>query len=376
MSDVIVIGGGVVGASAAYHLAREGASVTLIDRADQGQATAAGAGICSPSNVLAAPAAYYPLAVRSGHYYEELLAHLAEDGEQTTGYDVTGILRIACDEKEASRLPDFLRYLREAHAQGASHIGDTTMLEAGEVASLFPPLAPVHSAVYSSGGARVDGRLLGDALCRAAERHGARIARASATLDVQGGRVTGVRAGAERVPADAVLLAGGAWSAGLTDHLGIALPLFARRGQIAHLSLPDTDTSHWPVVTGFHSHYLLSFPQNRVVAGATREEVGFDYRRTAAGVHEVLSEALRIAPGLARATLDEVRIGMRPATPDNLPLLGALPGLSNTFIAAGHGAYGLQLGPYSGALVADMISGITPPLDLSPYVPERFVSSV
>ncbi len=274
MSDVIVIGGGVVGASAAYHLARAGASVTLIDCADKGQATTAGAGICSPSNVLAAPAAYYPLAVQSGHYYEELLAHLAEDGEQTTGYDVTGILRIACDENEASRLPDFLRYLREAHAQGASHIGDAALLEAGEVASLFPPLAPVHSAVYSSGGARVDGRLLRDALRSAVERHGARIARASATLDVQGGRVTGVLAGAERVPADAVLLAGGAWSAGLTDHLGIALPLFARRGQIAHLSLPDTDTSRWPVVTGFHSHYLLSFPQNRVVAGATRRMSG------------------------------------------------------------------------------------------------------
>ena len=248
MSDVVVIGGGVVGASAAYHLARAGASVTLIDRADQGQATAAGAGICSPSNVLAAPAAYYPQAVRSGHYYDELLAHLAEDGERTTGYDVTGILRIACDEEEASRLPGFLRYLREAQTQGASHIGDTVLLEAGEVASLFPPLAPV----YSSGGARVDGRLLRDALWRAAERHGARILRASATLDVQGGRVTGVLAGAERVPADAVLLAGGAWSVGLTDQLGIAFPIFARRGQIAHLSLPDTDTSRWPMVTGFH----------------------------------------------------------------------------------------------------------------------------
>ena len=92
-------------------------------------------------------------------------------------------------------------------------------------------------------------------------------------------------------------------------------------------------------------------------------------------MHEVLSEALRVAPGLDQATLDEVRIGMRPATPDNLPLLGALPGLSNTFIAAGHGAYGLQLGPYSGALVADMIRGIPPPLDISPYAPERFVST-
>jgi D-amino-acid dehydrogenase len=85
-----------------------------------------------------------------------------------------------------------------------------------------------------------------------------------------------------------------------------------------------------------------------------------------------LGEALRIAPGLATATLAEIRIGMRPATPDNLPVLGALPGLSNAYIAAGHGAYGLQLGPYSAALVADQMRGIAPPLDMTPYAPERY----
>ncbi len=150
------------------------------------------------------------------------------------------------------------------------------------------------------------------------------------------------------------------------------LPISPLRGQIAHLALPGTDTSGWPVVTGFHAHYLLGFPHGRVVAGATREDVGFDYRTTAAGVHEVLGEALRIAPGLATATLAEIRIGMRPATPDNLPLLGALPGFSNAYIAAGHGAYGLQLGPYSAALVADLLRGIAAPLDMSPHAPGRF----
>lgn len=372
VSDVIVIGGGVVGASAAYHLARVGASVTLVDREDQGQATAAGAGICSPSNVLDAPAAYYPLAVRSGKYYDELLAHLAEDGERATGYDVTGMLRIARSAEEAVQLPDVMRALRDARAQGASHIGDTALLNPSAVAALFPPLGPVHGAVYSSGGARVDGRLLRDALRRAAARHGARLMHASAALDVRGRRVHGVVVDGENLSADGVLIAGGAWSAGLTEILGIVLPVSPIRDQIAHLSLPGTDTSGWPVVTGFHAHYLLGFPHGRVVAGATREDAGFDYQTTAAGVHEVLGEALRIAPGLATATLAEIRIGMRPATPDNLPVLGALPGLSNTYIAAGHGAYGLQLGPYSAALVADQMRGIAPPLDMTPYAPERY----
>src|SRR5258708_5061303 len=88
-------------------------------------------------------------------------------------------------------------------------------------------------------------------------------------------------------------------------------------------------------------------------AGATRESAGgFDVRMTAGGVYEALGEALRVAPGLATATLKEVRVGLRPASPDGLPLLGRLPGYENVLVATGHGASGLQLGPYSGALMA------------------------
>ncbi|HEU5199584.1 MAG TPA: FAD-dependent oxidoreductase, partial [Ktedonobacterales bacterium] len=110
-----------------------------------------------------------------------------------------------------------------------------------------------------------------------------------------------------------------------------------------------------------------------VVAGATREDgPGFDVRLTVAGVHEVLSEALRVAPGLAGATIQETRIGLRPASPDGLPLLGHVPGLERVFLATGHGPSGLQLGPYSGALVADLLLGQPAHVDLTPFAPERF----
>jgi D-amino-acid dehydrogenase len=139
-----------------------------------------------------------------------------------------------------------------------------------------------------------------------------------------------------------------------------------------HLQGPE-EASRWPIVVGFHSHYILTFPGGRIVAGATREsDAGFNVCQTAGGVHEVLSEALRVAPGLADSVLHEVRIGLRPAMPDGLPVLGRVPGFENVFLASGHGPSGLQLGPYSGALIAEMVQGNKLEIDLSPFAVERF----
>jgi D-amino-acid dehydrogenase len=373
-TDVIVIGGGIVGASAAYHLARSGAAITLVDRADQGQATAAGAGIISPATSLRAPATWFPLAFRAVSYYADLLDQLAEDGEPTTGYEVVGMLTVAASPEEAARLPELLQLIDERKSAGAPNIGDAAVVEDAQARSLFPALAPTYGAIHTSGAARVDGRLLRDALTRAAGRRGARIIHGSAEITVDGSRATAVRVEGDELPASAVLLAGGAWSSAIADQLGLLVPVHPQRGQILHLELPQTDTTRWPIVVGLHSHYLLTFPTSRVVAGATREDTaGFDYRMTAGGVHEALSEALRVAPGLAPATLREIRIGLRPASPDGLPVLGRVPGLENVYLATGHGATGLQLGPYSGAAVASLALGAPPDLDLAPYSPDRFL---
>ena len=119
-----------------------------------------------------------------------------------------------------------------------------------------------------------------------------------------------------RLSADAVLVTGGAWTKRLGESLGVTLTIYPQRGQIMHLDLPGVVTTKWPVILGFGPHYILAFPESRVVAGATREhDSGYDPRMTAGGVHEALGEALRVAPGLAGATLHEVRIGLRPAEP-------------------------------------------------------------
>lgn len=373
MSDVVVIGGGVVGASAAYHLARSGLSVTLVDRADGGQATAAGAGIISPATSVKPAASYFPLAFKAVEYYSTLLAHLAEDGETETGYEVAGALFVATNDEEAARLPAVQRLVEERRLAGVSHIGVVSRVGAAGARDLFPALGPIEDAFYVAEAARVDGRLLRDALQRAAQKRGATVMRGDAVLTRDGDQGVQVTVDGRALPAGAVVIAGGAWSNKLAETLSVALPVYPQRGQILHLDMRETETGQWPIVLGFHAHYILTFPRHRVVAGATREDdAGYDDRVTAGGAHEALGEALRVAPGLASATLREARVGLRPASPDNLPILGAAPGLRDVYLATGHGASGLQLGPYSGALIADLLQGKPAPLDLAPFAPERF----
>lgn len=373
MGEIVVIGGGIVGQAAAYELASVGASVTLIDRADDGQATAAGAGILSPGTGALGAGPLRPLAAAALAFYPELLARLAEDGETDTGFAICGGLFVATSEEEAEHLPERLAAIEERRASGMANIGAVTLLDGAAARKLFPPLADIPGAIHLSGIGRVNGRLMRDSLRRAATRRGATIIHGSAEIVQRGGRATGVRVDGREIAADAVIVAGGAWTAALGVALGVDLPLYPQRGQILHLDVPGTTTTDWPVILGFGSQYLLAFPEQRVVAGATREhESGYDYRMTAGGVHEVLGEALRVAPGLATATVAEIRIGLRPTSPDGLPVLGRVPGYDNIFVATGHGPSGLQLGPHSGAIVARMVRGHAVDLDLTAFAAERF----
>ena len=370
--DVVVVGGGLVGMSAAYGAARRGAVVTVIEPGGSGSATAAGAGIIAPGSNFPPSDVLLPLVKAAIRYYPELHAALAADGEEDTGYATTGCLHVAVSEAEEEQLATVLARVREREAAGFPHVGEGRLVSGDEARSLFPPLSEeARSAVLMPHYGRVDGRLLRAALAAASERRGVERLNESAELERRGDRVV-VRAGRRVIDTGAVILAAGAWSGALAAAAGVELPVWHQRGQIAHLSWPGQDTSAWPIALGFHSYYLLAFPPDRIVAGATRERAGVDERVTAGGVKEVLDEALRVAPGLAEATLVEMRVGFRPYMPDETPALGRAPGLDNLLIATGHGGYGLQLGPYSGALVADMALGHEAPLDLAPYDPGRF----
>ena len=363
---VIVIGGGILGASAAFHLACAGAETILVDQAHEGRATAAGAGIICPWLSAGADPDWYQIAAAGARYLPRLVEHLAECGEHALGYRRVGALSVAQDERALDAIEQRVR----ARRADAPEAGEISRLSPQQARSLFPPLHPAFAALHVSGGARMDGRLVAAALCRAMEGQGGHIRRGMAALLVKASRVAGVRVGGETLVADRVIVAAGAWAPSLLAPLGLRLAVEPQRGQITHLHLPGMATEAWPVVLPPSSHYLLAFEGGRVVVGATRERgSGFDYRVTAAGQAEVLNEALSVAPGLGDAAVIETRIGFRPVGPDTRPLLGGVAGLEGLLIGNGLGPTGLTVGPFAGHLLAEAALGRTPSLDLAPYDP-------
>jgi D-amino-acid dehydrogenase len=369
---IVVVGAGILGASTAYHLAREGADVTVVDQSHDGRATAAGAGILCPWPSRVEDGVFYRLYAAGARYYAEIIPALAEHGETDggpgeVGYRRSGALVVSADPAELAAVEDRLSG-RRAEAPEMGAVGRVSPREAQ---SLFPPLHPDLAGVHIAGGARVDGRRLAAALLRAAQHHGAAIEQGEARLIESHGRLTGVDLGSRRIEADQVVLAAGAWAAALLRPLGLHLPIEPQRGQILHLRLSGQDTGAWPIILPPSSHYLLAF-DDRIVAGATRESgTGFDYRVTAAGQMELLSQALDVAPGLGSATIIETRIGFRPVGPDVRPLLGRAGAIDGLLIGNGLGASGLTIGPFAGRLLAEEALGRSTSLDLAPFDPLR-----
>ena len=321
------------------------------------------------------PEVWFDFAVQAVGYYPELVATLRELGADETSYAQCGMLMVAATDDEVSAFQATRQHILDRQAQrGAPSADDLHPVTPAEARALFPPLTHVKGALYYRLAARVDGRQMAQALQRAANAQGLNTLYGSVdALATAGDRVTGVRVGPDTLTAGAVIVAGGAWSPALGEPLGVRIPVTPQRGQIAHLAMPGEPTGDWPIVGAFHGHYIVPWPDGRVAVGATRETgSGFRPETSAAGVREVLDEALRVAPGLAAAQLIEMRVGLRPLPPDGLPVLGAIPGWTGLLVATGHGPTGLQLGPFSGKIVADMAQGKPSPADIGAFGIDRF----
>ena len=286
-------------------------------------------------------------------YYPEFVLMLQEDGEPDVGYAAVGGLYVPSEARELDAVE------RRVRARAKTWpVGEVERLSASQARTLFPPLHAEQPALYVSGGARVDGRRLALALQRACARHRARFENGSAELIVHNHRAIGVRVAGQAIEAEVVVVAAGAWAPAMLEPTGVRLAVVPQRGQILHLRQPGIDTAGWPVLMPLNSYYLLAFADSRVVVGATRETgSGFDYRVTAAGVAEVLSAGLAVAPGLASWTLEEIRIGFRPIALDERPKLGPAPGIDNLIIGNGLGPSGLTMGPFCGSLLAQAALG-------------------
>ncbi len=373
--DVAVAGGGLIGLALAYELASLGAAVTVVDAALPGRATDAGAGILSPDTNGDGDHSWWQFAQKAGTHYPDLLERLQGDGVDTdgSGYGNCGLLSLGLRPHEDDWFNPFAETV--VHRSG----GSVREISPSEARQLFPPLGDVHRALLSSRSCRVDGRGMAAALRLGALARG---------VNVVSGRVVGVRGDARRIRSvtlesgvdvrcDELAITGGAWSAAMGEWLGSRLPIYPIKGQIVHLGV-DGDTGMWPIAQPMLTHYLVPWPDGRVACGGTFEDkAGFSTTVTAMGLHELLREGLTVAPGLSTADYLECRVGLRPASPDDRPVLGRLPGWHNAWVATGHGANGLLLGPYSSWLLArrmlgagskDAATSIPPTMD-----PARFV---
>ena len=374
--DAIIVGGGVIGMSIAYHLAHQKVDTLLLDRNDLARATNAGAGILSPETSGSDSEVWVNFAIKAGNYYPKLIEHLKEQQATSPGYERCGILTVAIDDSEIEqfdRTKDIIFQRKRQRGQPSDK--DLHLISSHQAKSLFPCLAPVQKAIYYKRAARVDGRLLTQALQHASEAQGLEILEANVEkLLFQKGQVGGVITKAGAFHANKVVIAGGAWSQAYEDELGVRIPVEPQRGQIMHFSMKGVDTDNWPMISAFHGHYIVPWPQGNIVVGATREtNSGFDTQPTASGIHEVLHEALRVAPGLAQAELKSVRVGLRPMTNDQLPILSKVPCIDNLYLATGHGSTGLLLGPYSGKMMSQMMLDQYIETDITPFSVERFM---
>lgn len=364
MKKTIIIGAGILGASTAYHLAKAGADVIVIDKRDKGQATSAAAGIVCPWLSQRRNKAWYNLAKSGASYYPKLIDDLKKEGETHTGYSKVGAISIHTDVEKLNAMEK--RALKRK--ADAPEMGEITILTPNQTRELFPPLAEGFGAVHVSGAARVDGRALLASLLSGAKKHGASLLTGEASLLFRENRVIGASINNDYIYADSVIVTAGAWANQVIKPLGVSFKVSSQKAQIIHLELPEAKTDNWPVVMPPTDQYLLSFKNGRIVIGATHENnVGFDNRVTAGGMYEIFSKALQIAPGLVESTVLETRVGFRPFTPNFLPVIGPLPGFEGILVANGLGASGLTMGPYIGSEIAKLALGKEPEINLLDY---------
>ncbi|NRD80084.1 FAD-binding oxidoreductase [Bacillus sp. BRMEA1] len=366
MQSIIVIGAGILGASAAYHLVKLGAKVTLIDREDPGQATDAAAGIVCPWISQRRNQSWYQLAKGGARYYPDLISQLEAIGETDTGYKRVGALSLHHDPNKLEQMAERTIKRRE----DAPEIGEVAILTPAETIQQFPLLAETWGSVYVGGAARVNGRALRNALIQAANKHGAAFLKGDAQIVREGNKVIGVRCDGNLLYAEQVIDTAGAWSKQLLQPIGVDFLVRPQKAQIIHLMVPATNTNSWPVVMPPNNQYILAFHNGRVVVGSTHEnEAGFDTSPTAGGIGEILGKVLETAPGLSNSTFLETRVGFRPFTPGFLPIAGQLPHFEGIYIANGLGSSGLTSGPYLGAELAKLVLGKETEIDFKNYDP-------
>lgn len=350
--DIIVIGAGIIGCASAHALAAAGAKVRVIDTRRVGEgASHASAGVLAPYIEGHEPGPLRALGRCSLDLYDAFIEQINSDSALTIPYDRSGTLEVVFEESEAAR------YVATANTLGRENI-DARWLDAEAVRAAEPLVSTdALGGLLIGYHGFVGAPDLTDALARAAVRRGAQF-----ILET---RVVAIRSGLDGTPAvetesgtltaDQVVLAAGSW-AGQIAIAGVEpAPIKPVRGQLVHLAFQTVQPLRHVIWSA--ECYIVPWRNGRVLVGATVEDVGFDEHATAAGVHDLLDAACTLVPHLWQASFAEVRVGLRPASPDALPVVGRSTAVPGLIYALGHYRNGVLLTPLTAALVKDLVMG-------------------
>lgn len=366
-ADVVIIGGGVIGCATAFFLAKAGLAPLVLERDQLGcEASGEAAGMLAPQAEAdqAGPFFEFGLAGR------RLFSPLAEELKAATGIEIEhrpiGILVPFFGDSDREAL------LARARWQQKSGLVAET-LDRREAIAAEPLLSDkVEGAISFPEEAHVNSRGLVMALAAAAGKHGASFATDRPVTSVirDGDKVAGVRCHGATVSTRTVVLAAGPWSSLFGEALGLSIPVSPAKGELLLVRpegrLPDR-------IVYSKQAYLIPTPRGEAILGTTTEFVGYDKRSTLAGLGAILAGVSELVPTVGSATLLRAWAGLRPHTPDELPLLGRHPRIEGLILATGHHRNGILLGPLTGRLVQELILGRPPSIPLDPFRPDRRV---
>lgn len=364
-SEVLIVGGGVIGCSIARELARTGVSATILERGEpcrEASWAAAGALIARAAGPDEGPLLDFKK--QSLSMFDSLTAELLDETGIDSGFRRTGGIDLLLNDEEIDEAEEFLNWQRkagiEAHLLSPSELRDLepNLSDRIECAVHFPTFTQVRTPWFTR------------ALLASALRAGARIETHTEVLDfiLERGRVAGVRTDREECFAETTILAGGPWSPRLAKLLGRELPGVPVKGQIILLEDRSLPVRH---IVHHGKTYLTPRDEGRMVVGSTEEWVGFQRRNTAEGIAHLLESAKSFFPCLAQASVEQVWHGFRPLTVDGLPYIGGLEGIEGFLCATGHYRSGIILAPLTARVIAELLQDSPPSFDLAPFSPNR-----
>ncbi|WP_088035414.1 glycine oxidase ThiO [Evansella clarkii] len=363
--EAIIVGGGIIGGSIAFHLANRGYDVLLLDKGRAGKkASSAAAGMLAAQAELNDCGPLFQLARKS----RGMFGNLADELKEITGIDIElknkGMYKIALNERESRE------YKRIIELQ--KRLGDQAeWLNQDELRSIEPALSEaVTGAMFIEKDGHVSAPALTEAFLKASAALGAGIKEYTEVQSLQFscGKITGVVTDSGEFTSDHVIIAGGAWSSKVMAASGLKLDAYPVKGECFSV------ITERPLATGTifsHGCYIVPKKGNRIVVGATVKPDTFNEKVTMDGILTLMEKARNIMPAITEGELESTWAGIRPQTGDGLPYLGEHPLYKGLYTATGHFRNGILLSPVTGEVIADLIEGKQPEIDLSPFLPAR-----